>query len=103
MRPLAGADRIGALLAALGREATGPTAAYLTGGATAVMLGWRDSTVDVDLRFEPERDEMLRAVSRLKDELHFNVERAHDRDLADVAAMIRRRAEEAFGGGEAAG
>lgn len=31
------------------------------------------------------------------------VERGHDRDLADVVAMIRRRAEEAFGGGEVAG
>lgn len=133
MRPLAGADRIEALLSALGREASEPAVAYLTGGATAVLLGWRESTVDVDLRFEPESDELLRAVSRLKDELKINVElvspadflplpegaegravyaategrltvyhfdlysqalakveRGHDRDLADVEAMIQR-------------
>jgi len=175
VRPLAGADRIRALVSALGREASEPTAVYLTGGATAVLLGWRETTVDVDLRFEPERDALLRAVARLKDELRINVElaspadfipvpegvegravysstegrltvyhydlysqalakveRGHDRDLADVAAMIRaglvdpalalrylteiepqlyrfpaidpaefrRRAEQAFGGGE---
>jgi hypothetical protein len=178
VRPLAGADRIRALLSALGRETPEPTALYLTGGATAVLLGWRESTIDVDLRFEPEHDELLRAVARLKDELRINVElaspadfipvpggaegravyastegrltvyhydlysqalakveRGHDRDLADVAAMIRRglvapaaalgflaeiepqlyrypavdpgefrrRAEEAFGGGEVGG
>jgi hypothetical protein len=34
---------------------------YLTGGSTAVLEGWREATVDVDLRFDPEADELLRA------------------------------------------
>ena len=29
---------------------------YVTGGATAVLEGWRGSTIDVDVRFEPESD-----------------------------------------------
>jgi hypothetical protein len=29
---------------------------YLTGGATAVLEGWRNSTVDIDVRFEPDSD-----------------------------------------------
>jgi hypothetical protein len=33
---------------------------YLTGGSTAVIEGWRATTIDVDLRFEPEQDELLR-------------------------------------------
>lgn len=37
---------------------------YLTGGATAVLEGWRPSTVDVDVRFELDLGdvaEMVRA------------------------------------------
>jgi hypothetical protein len=92
VRPLAGADRIHALLQALGREASEPTAAYLTGGATAVLLGWRETTIDVDLRFEPERDELLRAVSRLKDELQINVELASPADFIPVPDGVESRA-----------
>ena len=29
---------------------------YLTGGATAVLRGWRDSTVDVDIKLVPDSD-----------------------------------------------
>ncbi len=49
MRGLADADRIREFMRALGREARAETAAYLTGGATAVLLGWRASTIDVDV------------------------------------------------------
>ena len=40
---------------------------YLTGGATAVLEGWRPSTVDVDVRFEPESEEPLRLIAELKE------------------------------------
>jgi Nucleotidyltransferase of unknown function (DUF6036) len=50
------------------------TTVYLTGGATAVIEGWRASTVDVDVRFEPDSDELLRALPRLKEELEINIE-----------------------------
>jgi hypothetical protein len=59
---------------ALGDEAEADGAAYLTGGATAVLLGWRATTIDVDLSLEPESDRLLRAIARLKDELRVNVE-----------------------------
>jgi len=36
----------------LGRAVAPGTRMYLTGGATAVLEGWRDSTVDIDVRFE---------------------------------------------------
>jgi hypothetical protein len=57
------------LLGALDEAAEQPGRCYLTGGATAVLLGWRATTVDVDLRLVPDQDTVLRAVPRLKDEL----------------------------------
>jgi hypothetical protein len=76
MRELATADRIRRFLAALGRATNQPATLYLTGGATAVLYGWRDSTVDVDVKLVPENDELFRAVRDLKDELEINVELA---------------------------
>lgn len=51
-----------------------PGRAYLTGGATALIEGWRDATIDVDLKLVPETDEVLRAIPRLKEQLEINVE-----------------------------
>lgn len=49
---------------------------YLTGGATAVLLGWRDSTIDVDIKLVPKTDELLRSIPDLKERLEINVELA---------------------------
>ena len=68
--------RLGAFLKALGAAARGETTVYLVGGATAVLHGWRTGTIDVDLKIEPDRDEILRAIPRLKEELEMNVELA---------------------------
>jgi hypothetical protein len=84
VRELADADRIRRFMRALGAEAREEAAAYLTGGATAVLLGWRETTVDVDLRLEPETDALLRALPRLKDELAINVELASPADFIPV-------------------
>jgi hypothetical protein len=77
MRGLADAARLRRFLKDLAREADAETAVYLTGGATAVLLGWRQSTVDADLLIEPERDSMYRALPRLKEQLQINVELAN--------------------------
>lgn len=133
MRRLATAERIADFFRRLGREARQPTTAYVTGGTSAVLLGWRESTIDVDVKFVPDRGDLLRAIPRLKEELELNVElaspddfipvrpgweerspwqateglltvrhfdlvaqalakieRGHEQDLADVAAMIER-------------
>jgi hypothetical protein len=39
-----------------------------------VLEGWREATIDVDLRFEPEADELLRALPALKERLAVNIE-----------------------------
>lgn len=84
MRQLADADRIRRFMRALGREARSEVRCYFTGGATAVLLGWRRSTIDVDLKLVPEADEVLRAIPRLKEELRINVELASPLDFIPV-------------------
>lgn len=74
MRALANAERLRRFLSELSRETREDTALYLTGGATAVLLGWRDTTVDADILIVPERDSLFRALPRLKEELQINVE-----------------------------
>jgi hypothetical protein len=87
VRRLATADRIRGFLAALGREARRPTRAYLAGGATAVLLGWRDATIDVDLKFVGgDADRLLREIPRLKEQLQLNVELATPDDFIPVPA-----------------
>lgn len=61
MRELADAERMRGFMGALGREADCEGTCYLTGGATAVLLGWRQTTIDVDIRLEPETELLLRA------------------------------------------
>ena len=81
MRRVAGAERVQRFLVELGRAADEPARCYLTGGATAVLLGWRPTTIDVDLTLMPESDALLRAIARLKDELAINVELAAPSDF----------------------
>jgi hypothetical protein len=131
MRDLADAARVREFMQLLGHAADREADVYFTGGATAVLVGWRPTTIDVDIRIEPELDSLLRAIPQIKDELRINVElaspaefipvpdgwkersisigreakvsfhhfdpyaqalakveRAHDRDLADVKALV---------------
>jgi hypothetical protein len=74
MRGLADAERLRRFLKELAREADADVSIYLTGGATAVLLGWRESTIDADILIVPEQDALYRALPRLKEELHLNVE-----------------------------
>jgi len=60
VRPPVDEPRLRALARRLGHVARGPTRIYLTGGASAVLEGWRGSTADIDLRFEPDLDDRVR-------------------------------------------
>ena len=134
MREPTEAARVRDLMKRLGTESRGPGRIYLVGGASAVLLGWRATTVDVDLKLDPEPAGVFEAVARAKDALNINVElaapddfmpalpgwrdrsafidrhgavdffhydfyaqalakieRGHDRDLLDIAAMHRQR------------
>ena len=76
MRGLADLRRLQRFMHALGENATRETRLYFTGGATAVLLGWRASTIDVDILVVPDDDRLLRALPAIKEEIEINVELA---------------------------
>ena len=76
MREVADRERIGAFMTALARHATADVDVFLVGGTSAVLVGWRATTIDVDLVMRPESDAMLRAIPMLKEQLQLNVELA---------------------------
>ncbi len=84
MREPANLTRIRQFMRELGQRARADSRVYLTGGATAVLHGFRPSTIDVDVKFVPERDELFRAVQELKDRLQLNVELASPADFIPV-------------------
>ena len=77
-------------LAAAGRT---PARVYLVGGASAVLLGWRTSTIDVDLKIIPESDELLRSLPRLKEQLHINIELASPDDFIPALPRWEERSQ----------
>jgi Nucleotidyltransferase of unknown function (DUF6036) len=91
MRPPVDRERLEDLARRLGQSARSRTTVYVTGGATAVIQGWRRSTVDVDVRFEPESDELLRELPQLKEELQINIELASPPDFIPELPGWRER------------
>jgi hypothetical protein len=91
VRPPVDETRLREIARSLGRTASGPTRIYLTGGATAVLEGWRGSTVDIDMRFEPDVDELLRELPALKESLGVNIELASPPDFIPELPGWRER------------
>jgi hypothetical protein len=103
MRKLADAARIERFMQELGRAVKAEGRVYLTGGATAVLHGWRETTIDVDIKLVPDSDEILREIPRLKEELDLNVELASPSDFIplpdgweDRSPLIRREGSVSF-------
>jgi len=99
VRPPVDRERLQALADKLGRVAQERTIVYLTGGATAVLEGWRGSTVDVDIRFDPDSDALLRVLPALKEELRINVELASPPDFIPELPGWRDRSPVVFEAG----
>jgi hypothetical protein len=83
----------------LSRHAGEPVRIYLTGGATAVLHGWREATVDIDIRMQPDLDELFRQIPRLKKELDVNVKLASPPDFIPELDGWRERSPLAFSEG----
>ncbi len=81
MRQPVDATRLRAFMKALAREARGPLQVYLVGGSTAVLEGWREATIDIDLAFGESDDAVLRALPGLKERFDVNVELASPADF----------------------
>jgi hypothetical protein len=103
MRELADSARIEQFMRELGRAVDVDGRVYLTGGATAVLHGWRDTTIDIDIKLIPDHDEILREIPRLKEALNLNVELAAPSDFIplpsgweDRSPLIHREGKLAF-------
>ena len=81
MRQKVTAARLEEFMKALGSGVTEAARVFLVGGASSVLLGWRDSTIDVDLKLIPENDEVLRRLPSLKERLQLNIELASPDDF----------------------
>lgn len=62
---------------------------YIVGGATAVLEGWRPSTIDADLW--AEREEVFRDVQAIKDRLQLNIEFARPEQFVPPLAGTDER------------
>ncbi|MFT5469083.1 MAG: hypothetical protein ACI8UO_004198 [Verrucomicrobiales bacterium] len=77
MRARANKLKVRELISELGCLAKGPGSVFLVGGSSIVLLeNGRDSTMDVDLKLDPEPAGIFEAIARLKDRLNLNIELA---------------------------
>ncbi|MCM3871683.1 MAG: hypothetical protein ND895_13455 [Pyrinomonadaceae bacterium] len=81
MRQKVTASRLHDFIKALGDAAKTPVRIFLVGGATAVLLGWRVSTIDVDVKVIPDSDNILQSLPALKERLEMNIELASPDDF----------------------
>jgi hypothetical protein len=68
-----------------------PGKVYFTGGATALLLGFRQQTIDIDLKLDPEPAGAFEAIARLKNRLNINVELASPADFIPAPSDWRER------------
>ena len=91
MRPPVQIDKLEAFMSAMGRAVTSPGRIYLTGGATALLHGWRPMTVDVDLKADSEPAGLFEAMALLKDTLAVNIKLASPADFIPELPRWRER------------
>lgn len=91
MRPPVDIARLNDFMVAMGRKTKGPGRIYLTGGATALLHGWRPMTVDVDIKADPEPSGFFESIALIKNELSLNVELASPSDFIPELPNWRER------------
>lgn len=75
----------------LARHARSAGRVYVTGGVSALLFGWRDSTVDIDIRLDPEPRGVFEGIRLLKRELGVNIELASPSDFVPALPGWRSR------------
>jgi hypothetical protein len=100
MRAETDREKVERFMEALAQRVTGPGRIYFTGGGTAVMYGWRATTIDLDLKADPEPPGFFEAIAELKDKIDLNIELASPDDFLpplpgwkDRSVFIARRGE----------
>jgi hypothetical protein len=81
MRERVNAERLRRFMREMATLSRGSGRVYLTGGASAVLHEWRDSTLDIDITVFPEDDRVIRIIPELKERLSINVELASPADF----------------------
>jgi len=84
-------QKLDEFLSQLGQRARSKGACYLAGGASALLMGWRETTLDVDLKFDPEPAGVFDAIAELKNSLQINVELASPDDFIPVTPDWKNR------------
>lgn len=74
MRELLTRERIEQLMIYMAGVISGEGRIYFTGGVTALLHGWRESTIDVDLIAHPEPAGFFAALPKIKDGFNINLE-----------------------------
>lgn len=84
-------EGIKALMNELARSAPGRRSyrVFFVGGSTAVLAGWRESTIDADLHSDQE--EVFRDVQGIKERLQLNIEFARPENFVPVVAGSAER------------
>jgi hypothetical protein len=77
----------------LAAAARSPGKVYFTGGATALLLGFREQTIDIDLKLDPEPEGVFEAIAQLKNRLDLNVELASPDDFIPCDSGWRERSQ----------
>jgi len=76
MRRPTSLENIRQVMQAIGSRIRQPLKVYFTGGTTCVLKGWRDATVDIDLKPVPDLGKVYDVIAELKEELSINIETA---------------------------
>lgn len=92
MREVVNQERARQVLRDLGREFRHEAKVFLVGGASAVVCGWRDSTIDVDLKIAPDV-EAFSAIARIKDRARISIELASPHDFLPTLPGWEERSE----------
>lgn len=84
-------ESLGELMTELARTSPkrGTFAVFIVGGGTAVLSGWRSSTIDADLY--SEREEVFRDIQAIKERLELNIEFARPEQFVPPLDGTHRR------------
>jgi hypothetical protein len=91
MRRVVDRERLLEFMRDVGRETRTESTVYLTGGASALLYGWRPTTIDIDIKIEPEAGDILRSIPSLKERYSLNIELAAPDDFIPALPGWRER------------
>src|SRR5436190_13090436 len=86
-------ERLKTFMQQFATTARTPGKVYFTGGATALLLGFRQQTIDIDLKLDPEPSGAFEAIATLKNRLDLNIELASPEDFIPASAGWRERSQ----------